>query len=160
MVQSSVIDVVNDLNGVSGASNTYVIYNAVISSGNIYDAILEADGYLRGWVGNGPSTSTNSLTLDQVKRFEVNYAAMKTLMKVEGIITTDGHNFALGGTAIQRTQAQSNTFQSEITKRKDLVDQYIKMLHEWFIVYNPNFPQGFNENGNPISYWSTASQRY
>lgn len=157
---STVSDIVTELNGTG--SGPYTIYDvAGVTSGVISEKITEADAFLRGMVGSGPSDSpASSIVREQAKRFEINYASAKLLASLIGIIVTDGFNFSLGGLDIQRVGAKFQVYEQQIRVRLDLSKQYIQMLHEWFITYKPDNDLGYTERGTPVQYWTTSNPRY
>jgi len=155
---STVAQVTSELNATG--TGPYTIYDvAGITSGQVYDKITEADAYLRRWVGDGPSDSALTVVQEQVRRFETNYASARILMQIAGIITTDGFNYSLAGIDVARVGSKLETYKMEIEKRMALAKWYIVALHDWFIVFNPTFAQGYSETGLPIQYWNVSSPR-
>ena len=97
---------------------------------------------------------------EAIKRFEVNYGAAKLAQTILGIVTTDGFNYSVAGLDVQRFGAQFQTYTKFIDDHLEVARSYIKMLHQWFIVFNPDLAEGVNERGTPIHYWSTSPSRY
>lgn len=157
---SVVSGVVMELNGTgAGPFTIYDVSN--VTSGVIYQFLEEADATLRQWVGAGPSNSSSGTTTWQMaRRFELNYASAKLLASIAGIIVTDGFNYSLGGLDVQRVGAKFQTYEMEIRTRLQITKQIVNQLHEWFLIYTPDNPQGVNERGAPVTYWSTSNPRY
>jgi hypothetical protein len=154
-------DIVLELNGTG--VGPYSLFNVNgITSGQIYDKITEANGALQGWVGSSIVTqaTTDALAKEQVKRFEVNYASARLAADLIGVMITDGFNVALAGTSIQRVTAQTQGYLNFIKEHMDTSKWYIKMLHQWYFVFNPDYPTGFTEWGNPTQYWKTSDVSY
>ncbi len=42
----------------------------------------------------------------------------------------------------------------------DIAKEYIKMLHQWFWVMNPDVPQGWTERNTPVQTWTVSNPRY
>ena len=159
-VQSTVFDLANEFLATSGAVFT-LFNNANVSSGVLYDKLTEANATLQGWTGVGVSGAGvgNALAAEQIKRFEVNYAAARLAANLAGLTITDGFNVNLGGLSVQRVTAQQATYKAFIDNHFMVAKEYIKMLHPWFLVYNSVTPQGYDENGAPVTYWNTSQAR-
>jgi hypothetical protein len=131
---------------------------AGVTSGAINDKITEANAALQGWVGSSIVTqaTTDNLAKEQVKRFEVNYGSARLAADLIGVVITDGFNVTLAGTAVQRANVQVQGYMNFIKEHMDTAKWYIKMLHQWYFVFNPDFPTGFDEMGTPVTYWSVS----
>ena len=152
---ATVSDVVSEFLG--SGSGPYTLLNAAgITSGQIYDKITEANATLQGWTSVGVSGVTDALQKEQIKRFETVYATARLAADLIGINVTDGFNVSLAGLAIQRYNAQHQTYLEFIKQHLSIAQYYIKMLHPWFFVFNSDFPQGYSEMGTPVTYWSTS----
>ena len=160
-VQAVVNDVVLEMN--AQGTGPYTVFNVPgITSGQIYDKLTEANAALQGWTNAGatPTASISALAKEQVKRFEVAYACARLGADLIGIEITDGFNYNLGGLAVQRAGAQMQAYTAFIKDHLDIAKEYIKMLHPWFWVMNPDVPQGWTENNTPVTTWSVSSPRY
>lgn len=159
-VLATVSDVVSECNG--AGTGPYSLFNiGGVTSGQIYDKLTEANATLQGWVSiGGPPTSADNATTEMQKRFEVTYASARLASDLLGGTITDGFNFTIEGTNIQRFGAQFQTYTKFIKDHLDIANFYIKMLHQWFIVYNSSFPEGSNEMGAPVGYWRTGNPRW
>lgn len=151
-------EVVTECNG-TGTGPYSVFDVAGVTSGAINDKIREANVTLQGFIGDAAS-GTNTLLNEQVKRFEVNYAAAKLAASLVGVVITDGFNVGLGGLEIQRMGAKFQTYVEFIKEHLNTSKWYLIFLQEHFYVYNSEFPTGYNERGTPINYWSTSNARY
>ena len=156
--QAGVYDVINEFVAVSGTAPFTLFNNANVSSGMIADKINAANSYLQGWVGLGGQAGS-VLQNTQQKWFEVNYAAATLAANLAGLTVTDGFNVTLGGLAVQRVTAQTQAYKQFIENHMLVAQEVIKMLHPWFWVYGPNFPQGYDERGNPVTYWNVSQAR-
>ena len=158
--QAVVNDVVLEFRG--DGSGPWTLFNvAGVTSGQIYDKITEANATLQGWVSLGSTpTPSDAALVEAQKRFEVNYAAARLAQDLMGITTTDGFNYTIEGTSINRFGAQFQVYEAFIKNHLEVAKYYIQMLHQWFIIYNPEIAQGVNEQGNPVGYWRTASPRW
>lgn len=156
--QAVVADIVTEMNG-TGAGPYTIFDVGGVTSGLISNMINEANMVLQSWVGIG-SVSGTALLNEQIKRFETNYASAKVASALIGIITVDGFNYSVGGLAVQRSAPKTQVYESFIKTKLEIAKEYILMLHDRFLVYNPTNAQGYNEHGNPVGYWSTASSRY
>lgn len=157
--QATVSDIVSEFNGTG--TGPYTLFNAPsITSGQIYDKITEANATLQGWTGAGQSGVTDALQVEQIKRFEVNYASARLAADIIGVNITDGFNVTMGGLAVQRANVQTQTYIQFINDHLTVAKEYIKMLHPWFYVYNSTNPEGSNEFGNSPVYWTTSNPRY
>jgi len=156
--QAQVSDVVTELHGSAPtASSTYTIFNVPnVTSGEIYGKITEANAALQQWTGQGSTTPTDAQAIECIKRYETNFAAAKVAADIIGVIATDGFNVTTGGISIQRTTAEIQTYTKFIKDHMDLAAWWIKQLHPWFYLGTPSFPEGFDEYGNPIGYWSVS----
>lgn len=153
-----VSEIVTECNGTG--TGPYTIFDqGGITSGQISEKITEANAILQGWIGAAAS-GTSTLLNEQIKRFEVNYAAARLGASIIGIVTTEGFNVGLGGLDIQRMGAKFQTYVEFIRNHLETAKWYLIVLREWFFVYNPDEPLGYNERGNPITYWSTSQSRY
>jgi len=157
--QAQVQDVLNEFGSAVAGTGPYSIFNnANITSGMISSKINFANSYLQGWTGTGGS-SGSVLTNTQVKWFEVNYASAMLAADMAGLTITDGFNVSLGGLAVQRVTAQQATYKKFIEDHLTVAKEVIKMLHPWFFPYNSAFPQGYDEYGNPVTYWNVSNAR-
>ena len=69
-------------------------------------------------------------------------------------------NYNLGGLAVQRAGVQMQAYTAFIKDHLDIAQSYIKMLHQWFWVMNPDTFQGWTEQGTPVKYWAVSNPRY
>jgi hypothetical protein len=157
---ASVSDVALEFNATGGGP--YTIFSvAGVTSGQIYDKITEANATLQGWVSIGTTpTPSDPAMAEAQKRFEVAYASARLAADLMGGVITDGFNYTLEGTSINRFGAQFQTYNAFIKNHLDVAKYYITMLHQWFIVYGPSFPQGINEYGNPVGYSAVNTSRW
>jgi hypothetical protein len=162
--QAKVSDVVSEFSFVSGmaaGTGPFTLMNvANVSSGQIYDRITEANAFLQQAVGLGGSTPPNAWQVECVKRFEVAYASAHLASNLIGVVITDGFNVTTGGIAIQRQTAQQQGYVQFIKDHLNNAMEWRKMLHPWFFVNVPTNPQGSDEYGNPVGYWSVSPPRY
>lgn len=160
--QALVGDLVSECNGTG--TGPFTLFNtAGVTSGQVYDKIAEANANLQGWIGAGQVNSAfagNPVSKIFVKSYEVNYGSARLAASLAGIIITDDFNVTIGGLAIQREQAAFNEYQAFVKNHLMIAQEIIKMLHQWFFPYNPTMPQGVNEFGAPVTYWSTTGSRY
>ena len=156
---ATVFDVANEFLAQSGAVFT-LFNNSNVASGVIYSKIQEANASLQGWTGvGGPSSNPSVLGNQWVKQYEVQYAAGVLAANLAGLTITDGFNVTAQGLAISRQGAQQKTYEDFIRNHLMIAKEYMKMLHPWFFVYNSAQPQGFDEYGNPVSYWDVSQAR-
>lgn len=157
--QAKVSDVVSEMNGTG--TGPYTIFNVSnVSSGQVYDRITEANAYLQNAVGLGGATPTNAVQTEAIKRFEVAFAAAHLASNLVGVIITDGFNVTTGGIAIQRQTAQQQAYVNFIKDHIVIFKDWEKKLHPWFFPGSPTYPQGSDEYGNPVGYWSVSPPRY
>ena len=159
VTQALVSDVVSECNATG--TGPWTFFNvAGVTSGAVYDKITEANMFLQSMVGIGGTTPPNAFAIEQVKRFEVVYGSARLAADLVGVVITDGFNYNLGGLAVQRAGAEMQSYTTFIKNHLDVARTYIHALYQWFWVFNPDFPQGYRENGTPVTYWSVAASRY
>jgi hypothetical protein len=160
--QAVVNDVVSETNGQPlGSAGPWTIFNtAGVTSGQIYDKITQANAMLQQATGLGAVTPSDAQQKEAVKRYEVAHASAYLASDLIGVIITDGFNVTTGGIAIQRQGAQFQTYVQFIKDHLGLAQMWVKMLHPWFFVSSPSNPQGSDEYGNPVGYWSVSPPRY
>ena len=158
--KANITDVISEFNGINyPLSGVATLFNVGgVTSGQIYDKITEAAATLQMWIGTGPyGAGQSAQNNEMVKRFEVVYAAARLANDLLGAGTiTDGFNFAMEGTSVSRLGANVQPYTAFIKDHLAIAKYYVQALHQWFFVYNPSFPQGFNEYGQPVTYWNVG----
>ena len=157
--QAVVGDVVNEFRA-DGTGPWTFFSVAGVTSGQVNDKILEANATLQGWVSIGSVSGSDAAINTAQKAFEVNYASAKLAADLMGAVVTDGFNYTIEGTSINRFGAQFQTYNAFIKNHMEASKWYISMLHQWFIVFNPTNYQGSNEYGNPVTYARVTGARY
>ena len=157
--QATVFDVLNEFGtAVAGIGPWSVFNNGGVTSGMVADKINSANSVLQGWTGVG-GTNGSVLSNTQQKWFEVNYAAAALAANLAGLTITDGFNVTLGGLAVQRVTAQQATYTKFIQDHMTIAKEVVKMLHPWFFPYQSTYAQGYDEYGNPVTYWNVSNAR-
>lgn len=131
-----------------------------ITSGQVYDKLTQANAYLQQWTSVGGVTPSDVQQVEAIKRFEVNFASAYLAADLAGVLITDGFNITTGGIAVARETAMFNQYSKFIEDHLTLMKMWLAALHPWTSVQVPNYAQGYNEYGNPVSYWGTASAVY
>jgi len=153
MVQAIVGDIVEELQGTSGAGDVFTIWGkGGITSGQIKRYIDKSDNKLRGWVGGGPSDSSDAVVLSNVKDFEISYTCYQLLNASRSVIFTDGHNFTMDGLSIQRATNQLQVYMTGIEQYKDEWKDARKVLITEAYVFNTEEPRGVDEDDIPVRY--------
>ncbi len=153
--QAVVQDVITEVRGLG--TGPWTVFNVPnVTSGEVFAKINEANAGLQQWTGAGGTTPTDAQAVEAIKRYETNFASAKLVADIIGVIATDGFNVTNNGISIQRTTAEIQTYTKFIKDHLDLAQWWLKSLHPWFYAGTPNFPEGFNEYGFPVDYWSIS----
>ena len=152
MPYASIADIIAELQGTGG--DPYQIYDwPTVSGSRITDFIEEAEDFARGQVGDQLyEVGISPLTARRVKHFEVHYASGHLIASLLGIVITDGYNYSLGNTQVQRYSPKFQTYMELLRFHLNEAHDWLLTLHDLFFAVNET---GLNEYGSRLLYWNT-----